>query len=40
MPGPDAPTHKAVCNDPTHSEDCDCGARPDHEYEKRIENNL
>jgi len=23
--------------DPTHDADCDCGAEPDREYEKRVE---
>jgi len=26
-----------VCDEPTHDEFCDCGARPDYEYEKRVE---
>jgi hypothetical protein len=25
------------CDDPTHDEYCDCGARPDYEYERVIE---
>lgn len=25
------------CEDPTHDAECDCGARPDHEYESRVE---
>lgn len=24
-----------VCDDPTHDDLCDCGARPDHEFERR-----
>jgi len=36
-PGPD-PDGKPVCDDPTHDERCDCGARPDYEYERRVEN--
>lgn len=31
------PSGPPVCDDPTHDEYCDCGARPDHEYERRIE---
>lgn len=27
------------CNDPTHDDHCTCGARPDHEYEQRMEEN-
>ena len=29
-----------LCNDPTHDADCDCGARPDYEYESRVEDRL
>jgi hypothetical protein len=25
---------EGFCDDPTHPEDCTCGADPDHEYEK------
>jgi len=24
-----------ICEDPTHDEFCDCGARPDHDYESQ-----
>lgn len=24
------------CNDPTHDEDCGCGADPDRHYEKQL----
>lgn len=27
----------AVCDDPTHDDLCDCGARPDYEYESGVE---
>jgi hypothetical protein len=33
-PNPDG---DPFCNDPTHDDACDCGARPDYEYERRIE---
>lgn len=29
------PDGEPFCNDPTHDDLCDCGARPDHEYESR-----
>jgi len=32
QPDPD----ELYCNDPTHSEDCQCGADPDWEYERRM----
>lgn len=25
------------CDDPTHGPECDCGARPDYEYERVVE---
>jgi hypothetical protein len=28
---------EGFCDDPTHPEDCTCGADPDHEYEKEKE---
>ena len=27
-----------VCDDLMHIPECDCGARPDYEYERRVEN--
>lgn len=34
-PQPDPGPHE--CNDVTHDADCGCGARPDYEYERRME---
>jgi hypothetical protein len=34
------PDPNADCDDPLHDEDCTCGARPDHEYEKRVEKRM
>jgi hypothetical protein len=36
-PGPGVDTSEPMCNDPMHDEYCDCGARPDYEYERRME---
>lgn len=30
-------TDDTFCDDPTHDDACDSGARPDHEYERRVE---
>jgi len=30
-------TDAPVCDDPMHGPECDCGARPDYEYERRVE---
>lgn len=30
-------TDEPFCDDPLHDADCDCGARPDYEYESRVE---
>lgn len=35
-PQPD-PDEERLCNDVTHYEGCSCGARPDFEYEKRLD---
>jgi len=34
------PDPDAFCDDPTHDDKCDCGARPDYEYERRMEARL
>lgn len=36
QPDPGAP----FCDDPTHDAECDCGAEPDREYERRVEGRL
>jgi hypothetical protein len=38
--GPGAKTGEPYCEDPMHDEHCDCGARPDYEYERRVEGRL